>query len=192
MKNFTTVVLLSFVFILSSFQLRAQESEQTAPVFISLSTGINHTGLIGLGLEVPVIDKLAIFADAGLGGWGSKIGVGVSYYFNTVRKGSGINLGYYTASGTRGNSVEITQDNNDTVDLLFERVGTINVSYSLNLKMGKKGKFAFVAGYAIAAGDKDSSYISSDDLDDLGNTIVNILHPDGVILGVKFMFGVGG
>ena len=57
--------------------------------------------------------------------------------------------------------------------------------------MGKRGKFTFIAGYAFSAGNKTTSYTAFGELDDFAESLVGFLHPDGLILGVKFMFGVG-
>lgn len=193
MKNIllTTGTLMLLFF---TTQLSAQrEIQDTPPVFITLGLGVNHTGILSLGLEVPVHEKVAIFGDAGLGGWGYKFGAGVGYFPQSVSKGSGINLAYYTAGGT-GNGVTIElEDGNGTFPVSLERTGTINLTYSQNWHMGRRGKFSLIAGYALATGDKDSSYnVFGRELDELGEAAMGILHPDGLIIGFKFLFGVGG
>lgn len=193
MKNIllTTGILMLLFF---TTQLSAQrETEDTAPVFITLGLGINHTGILSLGLEVPVHENVAVFADAGLGGWGYKFGAGVGYFPKSVSKGSGINLAYYSAGGT-GNGVTFElEDSNGTFPISLERVGTLNLTYSQNWHLGRRGKFSLVAGYAIATGNKDSAYDTfGRELDEAGQLVMGILHPDGLIIGFKFLFGVGG
>lgn len=192
MKNILLVIGI-LTFLLSSTQLSAQrEIEETlAPVFITLGLGINHTGILSLGLEVPVHEKVAIFADAGLGGWGYKFGAGVGYFPKSVLNGSGLNLAYYTAGGTAGTTLDLDTGNGPTA-IGLNRTSTLNFTYSQNWQLGKRGKFALVAGYAVAIGDKDSSYDTFGiELDDTGKLTMGVLHPDGLIIGFKFLFGVG-
>jgi len=182
------------VFLLSTTQLSAQSDiEEIAPVFITLGLGVNHTGILSLGLQVPVDEKIAIFADAGLGGWGYKFGMGVGYFPKSALKGSGLNLAYYTAGGTANNNASIDIDTgNGPMPVVLNRTSTLNFTYSQNWQLGKRGRFSLIAGYAIPIGDKHSSYDTlGAELDDEGKFTMGIIHPDGLILGLKFLIGVG-
>lgn len=196
MKNMLFLIGI-FIFLLSTSQLSAQKyseesvEELTAPVFITLGLGINHTGILSLGLQAPVAEKIAIFADAGLGGWGFKFGVGAGYFPKSALKGPGLNLAYYTAGGTGNTSVDVDTENGST-PVVLNRTGTLNFTYSQNWRFGKKGRFSLIAGYAIPIGDKHSSYDTlGAELDDEGKFTMGIIHPDGLILGLKFLIGVG-
>jgi len=194
MKNILlTTGLLMFLF--STTQLSAQrEILDTPPVFITLGTGINHTGLLSLGLEVPVHENIAVFGDAGVGGWGYKLGAGVGYFPKSVRKGPGLNLAYYMASGSGGEPIAQFDDGSNSYEFILNRVGTLNFTYSQNWHLGRRGKFSLVAGYAIATGDKHASYedVFGLEANQTARTFMGILHPDGLIIGIKFLFGVGG
>jgi len=188
-----TTGLLMFLF--STTQLFAQrEILDTPPVFITLGTGINHTGLLSIGVEVPVHENIAVFGDAGVGGWGYKLGIGAGYFPKSVRKGPGINLAYYTASGLSADTPVEFDDGTNSYQISLNRVGTLNLSYSQNWHLGRRGKFSLIAGYAIAAGNKDNSYdvFGQQEPDETLKTFMGILHPDGLIIGFKFLFGVGG
>ena len=81
MKNMLLLTgLLTFLF--STAQLSAQReiSDNPPPAFITLGLGINHTGLLSLGVEVPVHENIAVFGDVGIGGWGYKFGIGAGYF----------------------------------------------------------------------------------------------------------------
>jgi len=183
------------VFLFSTTQLSAQrEILDTPPVFITLGAGINHTGLLSLGVEVPVHENIAVFGDAGVGGWGYKFGIGAGYFPKSVRKGPGINLAYYTAGGTGGDALVQFDDGSNAYEIALNRVGTLNFTYSQNWHLGKRGKFSLVAGYAVAAGNKDNSYdiLGQQEVESAVKTFMGVLHPDGLIIGFKFLFGVGG
>jgi len=72
----------------------------------------------------------------------------------------------------------------------------LNATYSYNLKIGKKHKLALIAGYAIAIADKGEAYeisnVLNPSIDDFSEQFVSVLHPDGLTLGIKMMFGLGG
>lgn len=199
MKNMLFLIGI-FTFLLSTTQLSAQKyseegvEELTAPVFITLGLGVNHTGILSLGLQVPVDEKIAIFADAGLGGWGYKFGMGVGYFPKSALKGLGLNLAYYTAGGTANNNASVDIDTgNGPMPVVLNRTSTLNFTYSQNWQLGRKGRFSLIAGYAIPIGDKHSSYDTLGvELDDAGKLVMGILHPDGLIVGLKFLIGVGG
>ncbi len=183
------------MFLFSTTQLSAQrEILDTPPVFITLGTGINHTGLLSIGVEVPVHENIAVFGDAGVGGWGLKLGAGVGYFPKSVRKGPGLNLAYYTASGSGGEPLAQFEDGSNSYEFIMSRVGTLNFTYSQNWHLGRRGKFSLVAGYAVAAGNKDTSYVDAlgQEINDVARTFMGVIHPDGLIIGIKFLFGVGG
>jgi len=167
---------------------------ETPPVYLTLSGGINHTGILGIGVEVPVQENIAVFGDAGIGGWGFKLGLGASYYLNDVVKGGALNLAFYYAGGSGNNSVDITLENQNMIPISLKPTGTLNFTYAQNWKLGYKSKFALIGGYALATSNKDNRYdiaVPNTTLDDFGKSILNILHPNGLILGVKFMIGLG-
>lgn len=205
MKN--CILLIAIAAFLFSYSLHAQnetglkdappkvQNEDIAPIFISISGGINHTGILGVGLEYPIQDQIAVFADVGIGGWGFKAGFGGSYYFNNIRKGSSLNLAYYFASGTGNQPVEIADEDGIGRLVVYNPVGTINLTYAQNWNLGRKGKFALIGGYAIGTGKKENAYQYQNSNyipTDFDKTVLNVVHPDGLILGIKFLFGVGG
>lgn len=198
MKHLLLLVLTILVWSSLSAQLENSLKDlpsNTPPVYLSLGGGINHTGLFSVGVEVPVVKNIAVFADTGVGGWGYKLGLGASYYFDYVNKGSSINVAFYYASGIRNSTVNITIENQNTIPIFIKPTATINLTYAHHWQLGAKSKFALVGGYAAALGSKQNAFdvaIAGISLDDLGRRVVNWLHPDGLILGMKFLIGLGG
>jgi len=197
MKHVLLLVLTTLVWYNLYAQLENSQKElepYAPPVYLTLGAGINHTGLFSVGVEVPVVENVAVYADTGLGGWGFKLGLGASYYFDYVYKGSAINVAFYYASGVRNTTVDITVDNQGTVPVFINPTATINLTYAHHWQIGRKGKFALIGGYAVALGNKENTFetIPGLPLDDLGRQVINWLHPDGLILGGKFLIGLGG
>jgi len=188
--------ILTVLFLSNTYaQLENSSTNDIPKAYFTIGIGINHTGLLSLGVEVPIQENIAAFADAGVGGWGFKLGVGASYYFDQVSKGSALNLAYYYASGARGANVDVTLNDQSVIPVSIRSTGTLNLTYSHHWKIGRKSKFALVGGYAIALSEKENAYnvaISGVSLDDFGKRILNILHPDGPIFGCKFLIGLGG
>jgi len=168
--------------------------ETTPSTFITIGMGINHTGLLSIGVDIPITENLSAFCDLGSGGWGIKLGFGASYHFDSIQKGSVLSLAYYRASGSADRTVNILTESGNEIPVFLNPVSTINAAYNYNVKLGKKSKFAMIAGYAVGIGDKDNAYetnVLNIPFDDFSRQFISILHPDGLILGIKFMIGIG-
>lgn len=201
MKKFNLIILLSgfLLIIISGNQLFGQQyfegsnDAKVPSVYLGLGLGINDYG-IGVGLEIPLTDKLSINGNAGLGGWGWKIGGNINLYSKQVPYNSEFSLGFSHASGLQGFKQELGVGSNDTkqmVELDLNTVETINLMYTYNLRVGNSCKAAFSAGYAISITNipyevKTSGVV----LSETSKQIIDIMQPGGLIIGVKFMFGI--
>lgn len=180
-------------------QLNAQTKPERAgqPAFVGLGLGINDNGL-AIGVELPVLKMLSLGGTAGLGGWGWKVGAGITYYPSHTPYKSGISVSYYSASGIDRVQQSLWVEPNGaekSVYLKLHRVGTVNLVYSYNLKVGKASKFVFSGGYAIAVSNDPAFEILDNSqgeivLNDASESLMEFLKPGGVIVGVKFMFGI--
>lgn len=167
---------------------------ETPNAFIAIGFGINHTGVLSVGADIPITDKLSAFCDLGAGGWGIKFGIGANYYFKNIRDGSALSLGFYRASGSADQTIAILNEAGDEIPVFLDPVGILNATYSYNLKIGKKHKLALIAGYAVAITNKNEAYetnVLNPPFDDFSKRFISFLHPDGPTLGVKLMFGIG-
>lgn len=169
------------------------EATKVSSLYLGLGLGINDYG-IGIGLEVPLADKLSIGGNMGLGGWGLKIGGGINLYPKGVPYGSEFTLGYSHASGLQGFKQELgvgPNDNKQIVELDLNTAKTINIFYTYNLRVGNTCKAAFSAGYAIQVMSIPYEVKTPGVfLSDTSLEVMNIMEPGGLIIGIKFMFGV--
>lgn len=162
-------------------------------VYLGLGFEVNNYGF-GLGLEVPVSGQFSITGNAGIGGWGSKIGGTINYYFTDVTGESELSLGYSRASGMKDFSTEMYVEPNDTkqtVKLDLNVIQTINIMYTYNLRIGRSCKAGFTGGYAISL--TNTPYILKTQgvtLSSSSEQVLQMMQPGGLIIGIRFMFGL--
>jgi len=169
----------------------------TPDAFFGIGIGLNDYGL-GLGAEVKVMNKVWLYGIGGISTWGYRLTGGLTYYPGQDGFKSSFSLGYSYASGAKDFVTELDvkqffsepKEQEVTLDLL--PISTINLVYSYNMKVGRKSKFVFSAGYAILLTDKlyeDKTNFSSNELTDGSKEFIKLMAPGGVIFGVKYMFG---
>lgn len=172
------------------------QPEPIPSVYLGFGGGINHyTGLIGLGAEIPVFSSFSLFANAGIGSWGTKAGGGLRYYFHPNLYGSALAFGYSQASGLKDFEIELEVDNprrDMNVLLDLEPVGCVNIDYSYNLKMGRKSKVSFHAGFSVPLGEGDNYKVKTHGVQLSSNSkeTLEFIQPGGLLLGINLMFGL--
>jgi hypothetical protein len=171
-----------------------QNSDIKIPsVYLGLGLEVNNYGF-GLGLEVPVSGKMSITGNAGIGGWGTKIGGSINYYFTDVTGKSELSLGYSRASGLKDFSTDMYVEPNDTkqtVILDLNVVQTVNLMYTYNLRIGRSCKAGFSGGYAISLTKTPYTLKTQGiTLSSTSDQVLNIMQPGGIIIGFRFMFGL--
>jgi len=198
MKHLVSSFLIIFSLTINSFAQKEVGLFDSPPkAYLSIGLGINHTGIISIGAEVPVAEQISVFGDLGVGGWGLKYGLGGTYHFNDIQRGSAISLGIYGASGSGDNAIEAMNDFGEFIPITLNSTATLNINYSISFRLGKKSKFALISGYAIALADKEKAYDiqlptgSNILIDDFTRSFMGLLHPDGLTLGAKFLIGLG-
>lgn len=173
-------------------------SSESPRTYIGGGFGFNDFGIIGLGVEFPIAGQVLGYVDLGVGAWGGKIGLGGTYYLNSFANGSSLSAGLSRASGA-SDAIEIEMevepfDRKQKVMIKFNAVNTLNLKYAYNLQLGQSGrnKCEFSAGYAI--GISDNSYAVETPnarLNKTSESVLGLLEPGGLILGLRFMFGLG-
>lgn len=199
----TGIVCIAMLFIFSAVHiLTAQEQyriilpEPIPSVYIGIASGINnYSGLIGIGLEAPVSPPISLFGQAGLGTWGTKVGGGLRYYQNPNLYGSAWSVGYSQASGLTDFEVEMEIENpkrNETVLLDLEKVGTLNLEYSYNIRVGTKSKISLHLGYAFPLSKGDNYILKTPgvQLSTTSKQSLKMLQPGGLLVGLALMLGI--
>ncbi len=162
-------------------------------VYLGMGFEVNNYGF-GLGLEIPVSGKMSLTGNIGIGGWGFKIGGTINYYFTDVTGKSELSLGYSGASGLKNFSTELFVEPNDTkqtVNLDLNVVQTVNLMYTYNLRIGRSSKIGFTGGYAISLTNTPYKLNTTGvTLSSSSEGVLNIMQPGGLIVGIRFMFGL--
>jgi hypothetical protein len=162
-------------------------------VYLGLGLSVNDYGL-GIGMEVPLTGKISINGNLGLGGWGLKAGGSLNFYTKQISNKSEFSIGYSYASGLKDFNYELWVEPNETqkmINLDLNAVSTINFVYTYNLKIGSFCKAGFSAGYAVPITAtpykvKTQGVI----LSSTSEQIMDIMAPGGLIVGIRFMFGI--
>lgn len=169
------------------------EATQSPTTYIGFGLGINDNGFGGC-IEVPLVEMLSFYGNAGLGGWGWKLGAGISFYPSKTPYKSSLSIGYASASGLKDFETELAvepNDQNEFVTLDLNRVGTLNLVYAYNFKLGHKSKFVLSTGYAIPVTNNTYDIKSAGvTLTETSKQIIDFIQPGGLIIGFKFLFGV--
>lgn len=188
-----TILLFASALVFAQAGVQSMYEKKAPSAMLGAGLGINDYGL-GLCLEVPLVEKLTVYGNAGIGGWGGKLGAGFSFYPAKFPYKSSISVGYATASGLKDFETDLpVEPNNQTQKVLLDlhRVGTVNLVYSYNFRMGKKSKFSLSTGYAIKVTDdpyqlKSNGVTLSND----AKTVIDIVQPGGFIIGARFLIGL--
>jgi hypothetical protein len=200
-KNLQAFFLITGLLLLftSSGKLFGQENygniiaTKNPSVYLGLGLGVNDYGL-GAVIEIPLSGKISVSGSLGLGGWGWKAGGSLNLYTNQISERSEFSLGYSYASGLKDFNFEMAVEPNETQRMLnfdLNPVETINLIYTYNLKIGNSCKAGFSAGYAIPV-TAEPYYLNTSGvvLSSTSEQIMNIMQPGGLIIGIKFMFGL--
>ncbi|WP_258104651.1 hypothetical protein [Marinoscillum sp. MHG1-6] len=171
----------------------SNEEPDPEAFYLGISSGIdNYTGLLGLGAQVPIIDKFALRGGAGLGAWGGKLSAGVKYE-SLVKKGLGVGLSYSHCTGA--NDLVLTLDDGTgdprDIDMDLLPVGSVNLTANYNWVF-KKGDKLFYLEYGYAFGTGGSKYYKINDgsvLTSGEELILRIMRPGGIILAMGLLIG---
>ncbi|MFC0875637.1 hypothetical protein ACE01N_03535 [Saccharicrinis sp. FJH2] len=193
-KPLRVIIILLFCF--SFIGLQSQVTVQHTPaIFIGLGGGLNEMGIAGIAMELPVGGKNSFGASAGIGSWGYKLRGSLNFYTKEASYKSCFSLGVSYATGMDNFSSELpVEPDDEMVELEMDLLPVLSIDlvYSYNIRVGKSSKVVLSLGYSINT--KSNAYTLHDSyyqLSDTGKQAMNLAQPGGLLLGLKFMFGVG-
>ncbi|MBI9066980.1 MAG: hypothetical protein JEZ09_06785 [Salinivirgaceae bacterium] len=189
-----------FISALLSTHVFSQIEEETKPkAFLGINSGINHIGgMFGIHGEVNVVNNFSVIGSAGLGGWGTKASIGIKYNRN-YPYGTHFILTYSSASGIKDFKLDVETEANDetmnqggtqevTFDLKTAR--NINLIVGYSWKLFQRSRFNLDFGYSVPMQDKAYAVISDHVLTKDSDTMMGIMTPGGLILGLGFSFSL--
>lgn len=178
-----------------------KEEISTSKFYIGLASGINNpVGMFGLNIDVPIVDKMAIRAGAGLSTWGYRTNIGIRYE-DRLHKGWGFGWSLSHSGGVKDFKMEmdvrrvsskgVVTNKKEEVLVDFKAVNTVNVVFSYNWIFKKNNRFHLDFGYALRV-TPEYFKIQNDSitLSDESKNALKVMAPGGVILGLGVVFGL--
>lgn len=158
--------------------------------YVGLASGVeSFTGLIGVSLEAKVVKNIALYAGAGIGGWGAKISGGAKLYREFPYKWAYC-VSLSNASGLKDYKAKLeTQSGTKDVLMDLRPCKTFNLTAQHHWKIGTKNRFNIEFGLSfaltkIAYTIKDGSVLTP-----VSITLMEVLQPGGLMAGIGFTFG---
>jgi len=166
----------------------------TPKAFIGLSTGLdNMVGLLGVQLDVVVVDKLTVGGGIGLSSWGYKYAVNLKFYPEGLYKYF-FKTGYSQNSGLEEFETELELESGATEPVMMDLkpVGNLFFTAGWAWKMGKRNRFFLEGGYAFPL-NTDNYYELYDDnirLSEMSEQVLRIMRPGGLVVCLGFNFAI--
>lgn len=183
--------------IYSFAQLNPQEITPAVPcksTFITLGTGINSNyGIIGLGADIKVLDKLQVGLSGGLGSWGFKTAGELRYFYSgCMQQGSALTAGVAYATGLpeMETEMELSNEETKTVKLELSAQTNLQVAWYRAFKIQENHRFFVQVGYSFPVSGISYRVISGETLSDASKTTMRMMAPGGVIIATGFGFGI--
>lgn len=160
--------------------------------FIGIGGGLNNfNGLLGISADVGVTDKFAFRAGAGIGSWGTKLGIGFLVR-PMVDSDWRFGLTYTSASGLLDFETELEVNGNTQLVLLdLYRQRLFNISAVKDFPLKNQHVIQIEFGYSINL--EGAFFYAVKDgtvLDHTSKTVLNILRPGGLSIGVSYNFSL--
>lgn len=157
--------------------------------YITLGSGLNSNfGIIGVGADIGITEKIQLAGGVGIGTWGIKSGAEVRYFYSGCQqKGSALSLGIQHASGLPEfeSDLEVASGQTKTVKMKLKPQNNVQVSWYHAFRTSERTRFFIQAGYSFAL-TSGSAYevLSNERLSDTSETAVELLIPGGVLIAM--------
>ena len=161
--------------------------------FITLGTGINSNyGIMGIGADFKLMDKLQGAVSGGIGSWGFKSAGELRYFYSgCMQTGSAVAVGVAYASGLpeMETELEVSSDESKTVTLELGAQTNLQVSWYKAFAVKDHHRFFFQVGYSFPLTGVSYTVKSGEDLSEVSKTTMKMLAPGGVLVATGFGFG---
>ncbi|MDA3893252.1 MAG: hypothetical protein PF517_16440 [Salinivirgaceae bacterium] len=194
MKILVSIILVSIISISTLFAQfeKAEEQTQVTNAFLGISSGINNmSGLLGVTGEVRLVNNFSIFGAAGIGGWVTKASAGVKYYRSFPYQ-THFALSFSSASGIDEFEMELETEDGDSEDVTMnlKSAKNLNLIIGYNWKVFSRARFHFDFGYSVPLQSKAYEITSNHELSKDSETIMNMMTPGGLIVGLGISFSL--
>jgi hypothetical protein len=177
-------------------EVNTKKHSRHAAVYFNLSTGINNNaGMLGIGLEVPVVDQFSVEAGLGSGSWGRKYYFCTKYYLRPSLKGWAFGPGFSYCPGISKYTInlETVYSDSEPVDMHLDPQTNIFVGAYNNWRLGRRNNRIYLQlGYSVPLGPAKFYELYGDPITDNSRNTMKLLSPGGLIVAFAFSFGAGG
>jgi hypothetical protein len=158
--------------------------------YLGIGGGLNqHNGLIGLSGDFKFDDQYALRVGAGIGTWGTKVGLG--FLFKPRPKGDWrFGIGYSSASGLKDFESEFeVNGNTQLVRMDLHRQGLFNFTAIREFTFKNGDAFNLEFGYsANVSGSTFYTVKDGSQLDPISVEVLRLLQPGGIVFGISYLF----
>jgi hypothetical protein len=171
----------------------AQISKPCETTFITIGTGLNSNyGIVGLGVDFKLMNKIQGAVSGGLGSWGFKSAGELRYFYSgCMQSGSAVAAGLAYASGLPEMETEMELSNEETKNVTLELGAQTNLqlSWYKSLAIKEHHRFFVQVGYSFPITGISYKVTSGETLSDVSKTTMKMLAPGGVLIATGFGFG---
>jgi hypothetical protein len=178
--------------------VRSKNVRTSCPkVYLGVSTGLeSQGGLVGFTVDVPVASQVSVGGGLGISSWGTKLYAEGRYYFRPCQRGWAIGAGITHNTGLNNFHTELPSNYggniSTTLDLHPVTNGFVSGYHFFNLGRSGRHRFYLQAGYSFRLTDDNYTVVSGGPLSADARSVMTILQPGGIMLGLGFSFGIGG
>lgn len=181
----------------SSYSQYFEPVKKPTYTYMGLGTGLNsQVGFIGVTLESPKLDKFTFFGGMGIGTWGYKFSAGAKRFLrDTDRWAFSTSLGY--AMGfpellfTELDPIFLI-GHSEPADVMVDLYGAAILNFSLvrHFYVGREkiNRILFEFGYSIRLSHRPWKITNGYEFSREGNSLMRILQPGGIIIGLGYQF----
>ncbi|MBX2904907.1 MAG: hypothetical protein KF744_02655 [Taibaiella sp.] len=171
-----------------------QAERGCSKLYLDLGTGINaNTSLLGGGVDYHITSDISLNAGIGLASsWGTKFYFGGKGYLKPCHKGWAFGAGATYSSGISNFATKLeTIQGQELVELeLLPQANIFASAYKYwGLGKGRKSRFFLQLGISKSVTQKKFNQLSGSPVTSNSASVVKILSPGGLIVGLGFCFG---
>ncbi|WP_147302877.1 hypothetical protein [Marinoscillum furvescens] len=193
MRNFFSAILLALTLTVWGQYIPNHQVDDHSDFYLDLSSGIdNHSGLLGIGFQLPLSSQVGMRAGFGFGSWGGKLSIGMKYQ-RYQKKGWGYGLGYSHCPGIEDIHLEFTDQNGNVNEAHLEylQVGTLNFTINRNWTIKDHLMFFIESGYAVPIGGEEFYRVKGSYQPNASEkALLQVLRPGGLIFAVGLLVGL--
>jgi len=169
------------------------DSSEVPRLILGIGSGINsHHGLLGVHIEKPLGNQVGLFAASGLGGWGYKIGGGLSLYTKSPTSGISFTGGICYSTGLPEIVLDLNVQGGErrSVTLALLPLYNVHLQMNYNVALWRIVRLTFSLGYSYNRSMNFYQILSNHTITSSSYNVLKYMKPGGMMLGVSLGFAL--